>query len=622
MTAPIWLDLLDETTRVCAAHGRSDLIQWLQQKRTQLLDPRLRILVIGEPKQGKSQLINALVNAPVCAVGDGVTTTVPTIVHHAEAPTATLVRTPVPRQRQGGGELPAQPQRPERIPVPIDPATGITGRIPHRPDAASTHLEVGVPRGLLAAGLIFIDTPGTDGRDPVRDASIFSALGRADTVLMVSDATRELSVSELNLLLHVTQSHTNVVVVLSKIDLAPDWRAVAERNRHHLATAGATATVIPVSASLRLQAARTNDEAINAESGFPELIARLLADHGAKSDTLARTSVGTVARTVVEQLAAPLRVELAVTVSPQVSGPISRLQEAQRAVDDLRRRTTKWQNTLNDEMADLISDIEYDLRDRTRTILRKVDEAFDTADPLSGWETFQSWLEENLVEAAEANFEWMVQRLDWVTHQVASNFATYGADVLPGWSVKVPDDLSERVPAIEKPQIEKFTPTQKVFTALRSSYGGLLMFGMATTLAGMPLVNPVSLGAGAIFGSKGILDESKSLLKRRQAAAKTAAQRHVDDFFLRLSKDTRDTARQVHRMLRDHFAALTEELQAAIVESFRTAKQAADADVAEREKRHQQLDQAMKRLAILFEEAQELTAGRGGTLRTRLEAAR
>ncbi|NJC69008.1 GTP-binding protein [Planosporangium thailandense] len=616
--APTWLDLLDETTRVCAAHGRGDLIQWLQQKRAQLVDPRLRVLVLGEPKQGKSQLINALVNAPVCAVGDGPTTTVPTVVHHAESPTAVLVRTPPATPAGAAGELAAPP---ERIPLSLEQiGAGIDARLPHRAGpAASAHLEVGVPRGLLASGLVLIDTPGTDEQDQARNASIFAALARADTVLLVSDATQELSVSELNLLLHVAQSHPNVAVVLTKIDMSPDWRAVAEHNRRHIAGTGVQAAVIPVSSALRLQAALTNDEAINAESGFPELIARLVHDQAAKGDALARASVGQVARTVVEQLAAPLRAELAVTESPETAGPISRLQEAQRAVDDLRRRTVTWQNMLGDEMADLISDIEYDLRDRTRQILRKVDEAFDQADPLTGWDAFAAWLEENLSEAAEANFAWMVQRLDWITHRIAGTFARYGTDVVPGWSITVPDDLADRVPAIEKPTVEKFSPTQKVFTALRSSYGGMLMFGMATTLAGLPLINPVSLGAGAIFGGKGILDESKSLLKRRQAAAKTAAQRHVDDFFLRLSKDARDTARQVHRMLRDHFAALTEELQEAIVASFRTAKQEADAVTAVREQRQRAVEQAMRRLAVLLEEAQEITAGRGGALRARLE---
>jgi hypothetical protein len=294
------------------------------------------------------------------------------------------------------------------------------------------------------------------------------------------------------------------------------------------------------------------------------------------------------------------------------------LHEAQRAVDELRRCATRWQNTLNDEMADLVADIEYDLRDRTRMILRKVDEVFEDADPLTGWDTFQDWLEENLTEAAEANYEWLVQRCDWITRRLAGNFAGYGYDALPDWSVTVPDDLPDRVSALQKPQIEAFTPAQKIFTALRGSYGGVLMFGLATSLAGLPLLNPVSIGAGALFGGKSIRDEGKSMLKRRQAAAKTAVQRHVDDFFLRLSKDSRDTVRQAHRMLRDHFAALTEQLQEAIVSSFRSAKQAVDADAAERQQRHRAIEQAMKRLAVLYEEAQELTAGRGSTLRARL----
>jgi hypothetical protein len=85
-----------------------------------------------------------------------------------------------------------------------------------------------------------------------------------------------------------------------------------------------------------------------------------------------------------------------------------------------------------------------------------------------------------------------------------------------------------------------------------------------------------------------------------------------------LNKEGKDTVRQVQRVLRDHFAALTEELQEAIVQSFRSAKQEADADAAVREQRHREIEQQMKRLAALYEGAQELSAGRVGTGRARL----
>ncbi|WP_410817002.1 dynamin family protein [Micromonospora sp. 050-3] len=609
--AGIWLDVLDEIARTCTAHGRGDLLQTVRQKRAQLLDPTLRVLVIGEPNQGKSQLINAIINAPACPVGDGRTTVLPTVVQHAEAPTAAVAQAPPPAP----GHPTAVAVTVERTPVALNQvAAGVAGLVGRRPGGGPAYVEIGLPRALLGAGLVLVDTPGTDEVAGIGAAASVAAPARADTVLLVSDSTRELSVAELNMLLHIMRSHPNVVVVQSKTDLVADWRTVAERNRQHLAEAGIPATLIPVSAALRLRAAAADDRGLNAESGFPALIARLQRDLAGKADHLARAAVQTVARTVVEQLAAPLRAELATQEEEEQSGPISRLHAAQREVDELRRCSTRWQNTLTDEITDLLADLEYDLRDRTRQILRAVDEAFDTADPLVAWDTFQDWLERSLVEAAEANHEWLIQRCDWIARRVAANFDRYGYDVLPPWSMTMPDDIGERLPELQRPTIDRFTTSQKLFTGMKGSYGGMLMFGLATTLAGMPMINPVSVGIGALFGGKSIRDESKQLLRRRQATVKTAIQRHVDDFFVRIIRDCRDAARQVQRMLRDHFTGLTEELQEAIVQSFRSAKQEADTDASVREQRQREIRLKMNRLAAVYEQAQQLTGARSAPL--------
>ena len=63
--APSWLPVLDDTISACTALRRPDLAHRLQRRRARLLDPRLRVVVMGLLNQGKSQLINALVNAPV-----------------------------------------------------------------------------------------------------------------------------------------------------------------------------------------------------------------------------------------------------------------------------------------------------------------------------------------------------------------------------------------------------------------------------------------------------------------------------------------------------------------------------------------------------------------------------
>lgn len=632
MMASIWLDVLDQTVRVCLAHGRSDLAQRLQQKRTQLLSPTLRVRVVGAPRQGKSQLINALINAPVCPVGAN-GTAVPTVVHYAETPVAALVHaqlgdrrrsavgalsgaagTPagsgagqIPRGGSGGdgrggpaqpGEVAAVPPA-GRVPVPVAELANRISTGPAGPADGALHAEVGLPRELLARGLVLVDTPGAEATST--DASPISA----DVVVWVADATRELSTTEVNQLARVTRGQPYVILALTKIDLVPQWRLVAERNRQQLASAGVRAVLVSVSATLRLQAARTSDVAMNTESGFPDLIARLMRYLRAKPQVLAPTSAGLLVGRVIEQLAEPLRADLSASGT---SEPLARLHEAQRALDELRRSSTRWQNALADEMADLRSDIEYDLRERTRRIVREAETAFDTADPQRTWKEFQPWLEQALTEAAEANFAWLVERCDWIADRVADHVTPAGAEVLPQWNAELPHAFRQRPVVIGRPTFERFTIVQMIYTGLRGSYLGVLMLGLATALAGMPLINPFSIGAGLLFAGKSIRDEGKSLRARRQAVAKAAAQRYVDNFFLRLNKDSKDTIRWVQSLLRDHYTGLVEEIQDNIVHSLRTAKQAADADVAERDQRHRGIQQQMERLAALYERAQALTA--------------
>ncbi|HZM77141.1 MAG TPA: dynamin family protein [Candidatus Limnocylindrales bacterium] len=525
--ARAWLDLLDLTMRWCSAHGRSDLAEALQGKRAQLLSGRVRVLVTGEPRRGKSSLVNALLNAEVCPVGDGPVTQPRTLVRHAREPKTTTL---------------------------------------------DNDVEVGIPRTLLAEGMEIVDTPGI--YEPGKLQHVVASTG-ADLAIFVTDAARPLVPSEINLLKTLARTHGGggIILALTKIDLSSRWRAVLKANRRLVSEAGVSASLVPVSAELRLRAAATGDHGLNAESGFPRLVAQLR-----QREAGIRAGASAAARRAIEQLTVPLRAEVS-TVD---------LRDAQRAVEELRRGTTRWQNTLSDEMADLVSDVEYDLRDRTRRILAAVDEAFDVHDPLADWNAFATWLSDNLEAAAEANFRWMILRCEAIADRVANHFRRYGyrLDALPYPALATP---RAEVPLIEQPGLEGFSAVQKLFTGMRGSYGGILMFGLATSLAGMPLINPLSLGAGAIFGGKTVIDEGRMLLKRRQGAAKAGAQRHVDDFFLRFSKDGRDAARYIQRALRDHFTELTDELQEAIIQSFRRAQRGAEAIAAERSAQLRQL---------------------------------
>jgi hypothetical protein len=599
---PPWLTALDDTIAACLALHRADLAGRLERRRALLLDPKLRVPVIGELNQGKSQLVNALVNAPVCAVGDDITTTVPTFVGHADEPTAELVAdVPVTGRRAIG---PASGE-PSRVPVPFDEiATGTpTKALVSR---RGVHTEVGVPRELLAGGLMLIDTPGLGG-GPARTATTFAALAGADAVLMISDATCELCTSELELIEKVVSLCPTVTVVLTKIDIVPRWQRVAERNRARLAAAGLEVEVVPVSASIRLAAARTGDKELNRESGFVDLVATLRRDVLGQGDVLASRCTAAMATMVTDQLLEPLREQLAEARGGKLGAAHVQYRAAQRHLDELRKRSSRWQTMLSDEVADLMSDVEYDLRERTRQIVRVAEEFFEVADPAKTWDEFADWLRDSLADTAEANFGWLVERFQWVSEKIARQVAL--EESIPDASAA--DDLFEHIGDLRPPRVEKFTVGQQLFVGLRGSYGGLLMFGLATTLAGMPLLNPISIGAGAAFGAKSVWDERGSRLKRRQAIAKTAAQRHVDDFFLSYGKESRDTSRLIQRRLRDHFSSVVEKVQAGITERAVEAKRAAEADIADRRRRTQEISLQVDKLVGLRKRIDALVTSSG-----------
>lgn len=585
--APPWLEVLDDTVRACATHRRQDLVERLSARRSRLLDPKLRVVVVGESGQGKSQLINALLNAPICAVGDDRTTVVPAVIEHAETPTATVVT---------GGRLAIEGSA--RTPVAVESVTTEANREALSVTGAPVvRTEIGLPRALLAGGLALVDTPAPAALDTVREMA-------ADAVLMATDATTDLSAAELHLLEQIARLCPTIIVVLTKIDLVPGWRAVAERTRAQLDQDGMLATVVPVSAPLRFAAARTGDKALNEESGFAELIRFLHKDLLGQADLLARRSVAAVTGLTVESLLGPLQEEFAETQQADSGETVARWHNEGRRLERLQRDAGRWQTLLSDEVSDLLSDVEFDLRDRTRRILVEVDDYFDAADPAPAWTEFEDWLRENLTSVAETNSEWLLDRFEWIARKMARQVSLHRPDAVPE---TLPRDVpGNAVGDLRMPRIERFSIGQKLFIGMRGSYSGLLMFGLATTIAGMPLINPISIGAGAAFGAKSVFEERGNRLKRRQAVAKNAAHRYVDDFFLTYGKHSKDTARQIHRALRDRLSGVAEELRAEITDSAKSIKRVIDTDAAARNARAHEIRRGIEELALLRQRAQSL----------------
>ena len=597
MAVPAAVDLVDLALKATVAYERPDLGTRLQATRKRLADPDVRVLIVGEFKQGKSQLVNALVNAPVCPVDDDIATAVPTVVRNAETTTVTLVREGPPGTEPSRTQVPAA-QLAEYVSEAGKPASR----------AGLSYAEVGLPRKLLAGGLVLVDTPGVGGLGSAHGAATMSALPSADAVLLVSDAAQEYTGPELEFLSSAMKLCPNVGCVLTKTDLYPHWRKIFDLDRGHLRNAGIRAEIFPVSSTLRLLAAKNQDAALLDESGYRELVNFLLKRVVARADELDRRSTSQDVLAVAEQLASGMKAELAVQENPErLDALVAELTRAKARADELKQRSSRWQITLNDGVADLQSDIEYDLRDRLRAITREAEQLIDDADPAEVWDQFADWFHQQVSSAASANFVWAAERARWLAGQVAEHFAEGAEVALP--NLRFADQgMAAKVNALEQPEQEKVGIGSKLYTASRGGYGGMLMVGMATTVAGLGLLNPISLGAAVLLGGKTIRDEKKRMLQRRQADAKQAVRKHIDEVTFQVGKDSRDMLRQTQRQLRDHFQALAEEVSTSIATSVAAAQSAVKTTAADREKRIRDLKAELARIDGMAERARKLVS--------------
>ena len=589
---------LAEGLELTRQQGRDDLVQRLEQAQARVDDPETRVLVVGEFKQGKSQLINALVSAPVCPVDDDIATTVPTLVRYGDEADAVVLRP------GSHGEM-------ERMPIALDALVDFVSESGnpdnHRGLAAA---EVSLPRAVLEGGLAVVDSPGLGGFSSTHSLTTLTALPTADAVLLVSDASQEYTDPEIQFLRQALRICPNVACVVSKIDLYPDWREIADRNRAHLDQIDRDIPLFAVSADLRSLASVTGDDELHQESGYAALVSYLRSDVLAQCERLQARSVSRDVVSVTDHLGMALRSELNAILDPQGTPErIAALEATKARVDELRRRSSRWQTTLNDGVSDLIADMEHDLRDRMRTIQRDAEHAIDETDPGPMWDELVEWMSGRVSAAVSDTFVWTDERSRWLSEQVADHFARDGADVpdLRVDDATDPLDPVQSVPSLDPGRIGVF---QKVLIGMRGSYGGVLMVGLITGILGMSLINPFSIGAGVLIGTKVYRDEMANRLKRRQAEAKVLVRGHLDDVVFQVGKQLKDRLRLVQRSTRDHFTELADEHHKSLAESVLAAQNAVTTFTAERDDRIAELRAALSRLTKLRSDAVALAPRR------------
>ncbi|RJO69891.1 hypothetical protein D5S18_28800 [Nocardia panacis] len=547
--APV-LRIIDELREMTRMTGREDLGGRLGMVRARVSDPRVRLVVVGEAKSGMSTLVNSLVRAQVSATDSE--SSVPVIVEYGPESTATLVR--------------AVNGRTERQQVdPLNPGPALNA-------AGVIRAEFTEPSRLLADGIVVMDAPGARGADN----TTWSMIAAADVVFYVADAGKELTPAQVAYLRRVEQVCPTVVCVLNKIDLYPQWSHIQQRNRDLLDASGLGFAVAPVSALLHRQAGATGDYQRDIESGVPQLMDHLRDYIVARADEVAVTAAVRDIRLICDQLAQTMRAEADGLGDPRRRGELTqRLTAARAEADELRQRTATWQVTLLDGGTELMADVEHDLRHRLRTIVRTAETEITKTDPARRWKEFGADLDARIAEAVAENFELAHERAVELCEQVAAKFpADHRSPPASELRLSNPGEVLEPVQSLESLESADAGITEQFLSALRGSYGGILMVGLVTSLLKMSLVNWYSVGAGVLLGVNALWEVRRTRKQRRRAEAKVAVSRLMDDVIFQVSKESRNRLRAMQRALRDHFTAVADAVGRDAEQTLRAAEEA------------------------------------------------
>jgi len=214
----------------------------------------------------------------------------------------------------------------------------------------------------------------------------------------------------------------------------------------------------------------------------------------------------------------------------------------------------------------------------------------------------ESWLQSRIGYELLANYAQLRQQAAELSERVSEHFREASGEVFDQLAVFNPAPLVTRTRVEHKIELEKMKAGKQAMVALKSAYGGALMFTMLGSLMGV-MLGPIGIGIGLVMGHKGLREEKKRQQTQRRSQAKNAMRRYCDEVNFVMGKDSRDTLRRIQRQLRDHYSGLAEELNRSNAQALQAATDAAKRTQAERDQRLRDLGAELDRLRALKQRA-------------------
>ncbi|CAA9275630.1 MAG: Dynamin family [uncultured Acidimicrobiales bacterium] len=577
-----------QLVRVLRGLGRDDLENRATAAGARLKRPATIVCVVGEFKQGKSSLVNGLLGQQICPVDDDLATSALTLVRHGDVPQVTV------RRRDDRGATVAEK-------VTIEDLRGWVSEQGNPGNHKQVQrVEIAVASAVLRQGLVLVDSPGMGGLGAGHAAATLSFLPFADGLVLVSDASAELSAPEVEFLRRATELCPTVLFALTKIDLYPEWRRILNLNRAHLAVRGVDIPIVAVSSALRLEALARRDRDLNEASRFPELI-RMLADdvvtpakeHAAERSAADVRSIAALVRTGLEE-------ERALLADPsRMKHSLAQLEEANTRLEHLRGPGARWSVLVGDRVADLSNEVNFRFRGGIRTVQRTLDEQVEEMKTPTEWDEMARTLQTLVADHVTQAFAAVEKGRTAIREEVAGLLqveylnmpsprgSSPSFDAAELWRDK--DLVSEKAGR---------RALQTGLTGVRGAQSGVMMFGMMggflpAAAATLIASNPVLLGAGAVFGGLQLAEDRKRKVAQLRQTARQQVRQFVDDVQFEVGNAIGELVRQLQRDLRDEFTDRLAELQRTYAETARRAQDDAKRTQDEVQRRLAETDEAL-----------------------------
>jgi replication fork clamp-binding protein CrfC len=594
------VELIDHSSKIAEVQERGDLVERLAKAKARITDPQIRVVIAGQLKQGKSQLLNSLLNVPVARVGDDETTALATVVSYGEQASAQLIVA-----RGDGAE-------PEVVEIPMADIKNDLRRHPLAGGREVLRVEVTAASPLLKGGLAFVDTPGVGGHGQPHLSATLGLMPDADALLMCSDTSQEFTEPEMTFMRQAFEICPVATIVATKTDLYPHWRQIVETNNAHLQRAGLSIPMIPASSLLRSHAIQLNDKELNEESNFPAIVKFLSDKVLSRENDRIRDQILAEVRSAAEHLTLAAESELSALNDPDVRERLTAdLEQRKQEAQDALQQTALWQQVLNDGIADLTADVDHDLRGRFRNISQHFEKVIEGCDPTNQWAEIGAEMENAVATAVGDNFVWAYQRAEVLAQEVARTFVEAGLE-----AIKMPQlDAREmgasfgEFKSLAKLEAKPVGKGRKLTMGMQGSYGGVLMFGMMTSFAGLGMFNPLSIGAGLLMGRTAFKENMDNRMARVRNEAKMNMRKFVDDVSFAVGKESRDRLKGIQRQLRDHYRGIANQTTRSLNESLQATIASAQLEQNERNTRVRELERQLNILKQVTDHAVNLVPG-------------